>query len=205
MEIDSSIRTVIFDLDGTLYDKKGLACRMVCSLWWCLPLLLSERLARKKLDHQNYDTEEAFYTMFFDTMSRGHWWSASIARRWYENVYMPTMVQAIAGCSPCSRALDIMKICQEQGMQMVLFSDYGWEKEKLQVLGIDPSLFAFCLNAPLFGGLKPERVTIKKLLNHIGAKAQTSLFVGDRDDKDGKSAQVVGAQFYNIVKNECNK
>lgn len=201
MTINSSIKTVIFDLDGTLYSKKRLACRIVCRLWWSLPLLISERLTRKKLEHQNYGTEEAFYTVFFATMSRGHWWSTSIAQKWYENVYMPTMVRMIARyCPPCEQAIEIMKTCQKQGVPMVLFSDYGWEKEKLKGLGIDPSLFTYCLNAPSLGGLKPEKETITKLLSHIGAEPQSTLFVGDREDKDGKSAQVVGAQFLDITK-----
>lgn len=201
MTIDASIRTVIFDLDGTLYNKKGLACKMVCRLWWCLPLLVSERLTRKKMDCCHYGSEETFYTAFFTTMSRGHWWSAAIARRWYEKVYMPTMVQMISQHCPLNvRAQEMIRACQAQGVQMVLFSDYGWEKEKLQGLGIDSSVFAYCLNGPRMGGLKPEKETINRLMNYIGAVPQSTLFVGDREDKDGESARVVGARFVNITK-----
>ena len=42
----NGVQNVVLDLDGTLYDKTGLARRMVRRLWWCLPLLAAERLAQ---------------------------------------------------------------------------------------------------------------------------------------------------------------
>ena len=52
------IETVIFDLDGTLYDKTGLAKRVVKKLWWCLPLLAAERLARRNAHYVQFASEE---------------------------------------------------------------------------------------------------------------------------------------------------
>ena len=66
----NGVRSVVLDLDGTLYDKKGLARRMVRRLWWCLPLLAAERLARRNMHYVQYASEDEFFGAFFAYMSR---------------------------------------------------------------------------------------------------------------------------------------
>ena len=102
---------IIFDLDGTLYHKQGLVRRMILRLWWCLPLLISERIARKKIVTCAYDSPERFYEAFFQTMARGHWWNAKIAQRWYHTIYLPTMVRIIATHQPPNTAVIFAFIC----------------------------------------------------------------------------------------------
>ena len=92
----NGVKTVVFDLDGTLYDKSGLAGRMVRRLWWCLPMLASERLARRNMHYVHFASKEEFFGYFFATMARGHWWGPNSAAQWYEHVYLPAMVRLIA-------------------------------------------------------------------------------------------------------------
>ena len=61
----NGVQAVVFDVDGTLYDKRGLARKMVRHLWWSLPLLLSERLARRKMHFVQYPSGEEFFAAFF--------------------------------------------------------------------------------------------------------------------------------------------
>lgn len=194
--ISDTIQTVIFDLDGTLYNKKGLAHRMVRRLWWCLPLLMSERLARREAHQVQFDSEQEFFDAFFTAMARGHWWGKKVAEKWYHKVYIPAMVRLIARHHKARpEALALIEECKARGLKMAIYSDYGSVEDKLTALGIDQSQFALLVSAPELGALKPSKPCAEKVLQLLHADPKTTLFVGDRDEKDGASARAVGAQF----------
>jgi len=192
----SGVKTVVFDLDGTLYDKRGLAQRMVARLWWCLPMLAAERLARRNMHYVQYASEEEFFEAFFVTMARGHWWGPRVAAAWYNDIYMPTMVRLIRKYhKPRPEAMALIEEGKAQGLQMAIYSDYGGVEEKLDALGIDPELFDLKVAAPTFGALKPAEPCARRLLELLNADPETTLFVGDREEKDGATAKNVGARF----------
>lgn len=195
----NGIKTVVFDLDGTLYDKRGLAARMVSRLWWCLPLLAAERFARRNAHYVQFASEEEFFGWFFATMARGHWWGPAIARRWYQYVYLPTMVRLIRKYQPVRpEVVSLMEECKARGLQMVIYSDYGSVLEKLEALGVDTQPFALMVAAPQLGALKPSEHCARRVLEMVQAQPETTLFVGDREEKDGLSAKNVGARFWLI-------
>ena len=199
MKIPADCKTVIFDVDGTLYDKTGIAQKMVRRLWWCLPLLMAERLARKNMHYVQYASAEEFFGAFFYQMARGHWWGPKIAEEWYHYVYMPAMVRIIhKSYHPREDVMAIVEECRKRGLQMVVYSDYGSVIEKLEALGIDPSPFDLIISAPELGALKPSESCARRLLEMLEADPKTTLFVGDREDKDGASAKAVGAQFLKV-------
>ena len=196
LRVDADIQTVIFDLDGTLYDKRGLAGRMVTRLWWCLPLLAAERLARRNMHYVQFASEEEFFGYFFSTMARGHWWGPRIAEKWYKHVFLPTMVRLIHKYHTIRpEASTLLQLCKKRGLQMAIYSDYSSVVEKLEALGIDPSQFALLIAAPELGALKPCEPCARRVLEMLSADPKTTLFVGDREEKDGESAKAVGARF----------
>ncbi len=195
------LETVIFDLDGTLYDKKGLAKRVVKKLWWCLPLLAAERLARRNAHYVQFASEEEFFGAFFATMARGHWWGPRIAAEWYHRIYMPTMIKMIRKYHhPRPEVMALVDECRERGICMAIYSDYGSVVEKLEALGIDPNLFELRISAPELGALKPSEPCARRVMEMLQAVPETTLFVGDREEKDGASARNVGARFL-LIKN----
>lgn len=194
--IGKDIRTVIFDLDGTIYDKRGLAHRVVRRLWWCLPVLAAERLARRNMHYVQYASEEEFFHAFFTSMARGHWWNIDIAAAWYHTVYMPTMLRQIARHHhPRPETMALLDECERRGIRMAIYSDYGCVIEKLEALGINPQRFDLLVSAPQLGALKPSEPCVRRVMEMLEADPNTTLFVGDRDEKDGASARAVGAHF----------
>ena len=195
-DVLNGVQNVVLDLDGTLYDKTGLARRMVRRLWWCLPLLAAERLARKNMHYIQYASEEEFFGAFFRYMSRGHWWGVGVAATWYHTVYMPTMIRLIRRYHhPRPEMMALIEEAKAKGLTLAIYSDYGCVAEKLEALGIDPSQFELMISAPELGALKPSEPCARHVLELLQAKPETTLFVGDRDDKDGASARSVGARF----------
>jgi len=62
-------------------------------------------------------------------------------------------------------------------------------------LHIDPAQFDLLVAAPELGALKPSEPCARRVLEMLGARPETTLFVGDREEKDGESAKAVGANF----------
>lgn len=168
----NGVKAVVFDLDGTLYDKHGLARRLVRRLWWCLPLIIIDRVAR------------------------GACWRWIVRTRWHRHVYLATMVDLIA--QTCPRREEVVELAQEsraRGLKTAIWSDYGCIREKLVVLHIDAKLFDLLVSAPELGARKPSEQAAREVLSRLDAAPQETLFVGDRDDNDGASARAVGAKF----------
>ena len=168
----NGVNSVVLDLDGTLYDKRGLSKRMVRHLWWCLPLILVDRLAK------------------------GRMWRWIVSTRWHREVYLKTMVALIG--KHCPRREEVIELAQtahQMGLKTAIYSDYGAVEEKLSVLQVDISNFDLLITAPELGGLKPSKACAMQVLERMHAKPETTLFVGDRDEKDGEAARSVGAKF----------
>ena len=195
----NGVKTVVLDLDGTMYDKSGLAARMVRRLFWCLPLVMAERWARRNMHYTQYASEEEYNDAFFHFMARGHWWSAGIAETWYNTVYMPAMVRLIhRHHKPRKEVMELLEEAKSRGIKLAIYSDYGYVEEKLEALGIDPEPFELLIAAPQLGALKPSEPCARRLLEMLEADPETTLFVGDRDEKDGASARAVGAKFLKV-------
>ena len=89
----------------------------------------------------------------------------------------------------------MLEECSARGLQTAIYSDYGGVVEKLEALHIDPQQFDLIIAAPELGSLKPSEPCARRVLELLEAEPATTLFVGDRDEKDGASARAVGAQF----------
>ena len=190
-------KAVIFDLDGTLYDKKGLARRLIISQipYMGVGLLSSEREARKILRGKEFPDGEAFYREFFRTIGRGR----DIPRvpKWYNDYYMSSMVRILTrhyNAYPwVERTIFTLKT---KGIKVALLSDYGKVEEKLFALGLSPDLFDGGLfAAPDLGGLKPCPSPFLKVASSMGVAPGETVFVGDREDTDGDGARAAGMTF----------
>ena len=198
MSSQSQHKAIIFDLDGTLYDKKALARRLILSSL-CrgdLGFLRREQKARKKLRGSPFDSEEQFYEAFFQEFP-----NPVKARRWYFQRYMPMMVRILQKHYQLYAWVpEIVKQIQEQHVKVVIFSDYGCVSEKLQAIGFDPRWADALFDAPSLGGLKPCKESFAKLCEKMGVSPQECLMVGDREDTDGLGAAAVGMPFLLYVR-----
>ena len=183
--VSSVFMIYIFDLDGTLYNKKGLKIRMILRSLQAkhpISMLAMERSSRREIS--GIDTGNITYETLFEKMASRSGKSIESVRAWYESWYMPTMVDEIRRHFPLRPGI---KQCLEgfkaKGDRMAILSDYGCIREKLDALSI--------------GGYKPAPTVFKKTLKILGAEPQDCLMIGDRPERDGGSERV-GVRFLYI-------
>ena len=193
----AEIKAVIFDLDGTLYNKSHLHIHIILNqlLRGKLFILKREREVRAKLRGMHFESEEAFYDNFFKNIGKKN------ARNWYFDCYMPQMAKVLRKhyhLAPWVKEY-IMPL-REKGVKIVVFSDYGFVEEKLDAIGFERQWADYLFDAPSLGGLKPCRESFLGVCEKIGIEPQHCLMVGDRDDTDGAGAKSVGMQFAKVQK-----
>lgn len=195
--LKSDTKVVVFDLDGTLYSKRGMVKHMMLSAPFDWRMMLIERKTRQHLRGVWAGDEKSFYQLYFSTMAHGHLFSEQYAKRWYETRYMPLMVKVLQKWyKPVQWLLPFLQQCRQQGLRLVVLSDYGHTKEKIQALGLDEFLFDWVVSAPELGGLKPAPELMARVATTMGVLPQQCLLVGDREDTDGELAKSVNAPFY---------
>jgi FMN phosphatase YigB (HAD superfamily) len=189
-------KIVVLDLDGTLYSKHGMVKHMMASAILEWKMMLIERKTRKQLRGIWKGDKDSFYHMYFATMAQGHLFSQDYAKWWYETRYMPLMVKVIQKWhKPVEWLLPFVHQCKELGVRIVVLSDYGHAKEKIQALGLDESIFDWVISAPELGGLKPAAELMNRVAAKMGVQPHQCLVIGDRDDTDGELARSVNAPF----------
>ena len=201
-----SIDAVIFDLDGTMYNKASLARRIVSGELGRLGVLSREQAARKSLRGKYFGTGEAFYDAFFLEMADGNRFFAKFARFWYFHDYMPLMVRTLKYMYRTEDwAQDFVRDLRRAGKKVAVYSDYGCVEKKMKALGMPLELVDVIASAPDLGGLKPAKEPLMKVINKLGVKPERCLMIGDRDDTDGASARALNMQFMMIDNNTESK
>lgn len=201
MEISASIlrpeiKVVILDLDGTIYNKRGLGLRIFLNDLLESPLLAKERRVRKAMRGKWYGSQEAFYDAFFQQIIHHRLCTVSFVKWWYHTCYMPLMVNILKRhYTPRAWVVPFLEQCRKLNVRVVLLSDYGCVKEKLEALNINPQLFDWVVSAPELGGLKPASQLIDAVTGRMQVSPSQCLVIGDREDTDGAMARAAGAGF----------
>lgn len=191
-----SLDTIVLDLDGTLYNKRGFVARVIMGSLLRLHILVPERLTRRMFKGRYYGSEEAYLNAFFRGMGKWPTVSAGHARKWYFGEYMP-LQERILRCHFHKEQWieDILLTCRKKGIRVALLSDYDAAREKVVALGYDPSFFDYIVSSSQLGGLKPCGESMRKLIEMTGARPERSLVIGDKRKADGRAAERVGAMF----------
>ena len=192
----SSVDLVVLDLDGTLYNKRHLSLRMVMHALCDIRKMQAERHTRANMKGTYLGNKESFYATYFLRLSQMLNTSADSIQYWYEKRYMPQMVRLIGKHHHAGDwVMPFIQQCRSQGIKLVVLSDYGHAEDKLQALGLSPTLFDWVVSAPELGGLKPAPQLLHQVAQQMGVTVEKCLVIGDREDTDGAMARATGAQF----------
>ena len=175
---------VFFDLDGTLYDKRGLSARLIWAALRrgrpCLRLLSLERRIRRALAGQKAGFED-----LFEGIAAKAGLPVEEVRSWYNEWYMPAMIAALSHYRPNESVMAKARMFKAAGAKVAILSDYGCVREKFEALGGDPAIFDALLDAPSLGGFKPCPDMFRTACASLGADPARCALVGDRPDTDG--------------------
>ena len=193
-----SIRGIIFDVDGTLYEQKAVRLGMALLLFrfyllhpWRIRELWGLALFRKIRENRHFlavPMPEQIAAVSKKIGLPAERLQGTIQKWMFEK---PLPLIAKHARQP---VLTFLHRMQTEGKRIIIYSDYAPE-EKLQVLGIVPDAVFFPGKAGI-NALKPSREGMQSILRAVSLPAEQLLFLGDREEKDGESARMVGIPFF---------
>ncbi|MCQ2225651.1 MAG: HAD family hydrolase [Paludibacteraceae bacterium] len=197
----SRVKAVVFDFDGTLYNKSYFPLWLLLRNPLQVPSMKAERKTRKEMKNMDLGSGEAFNSYFYESMGKKQGRSAAEAKVWFNDFYLAEFLRILKKhYQPYPNIPKVLEKLGDLELKTAVFSDYSRTDERLEALGLSVSDFGYCYSAPDMGGLKPTPRLIREIVDEMQIDGSEVLVVGDRVDTDGESAFAVNGQFIQIVK-----
>ncbi|WP_370673975.1 HAD family hydrolase [Pleomorphomonas sp. PLEO] len=190
-----SIRLVVFDVDGTLYDQKSLRLRMLTDLvshtlasrsLTTLRVLRAYRQLREKIgDEEVQDFDDILLDR---TSQKARIDKAKIAALVHE--WMERRPLAHIGACLCPHIEDLFVALKRRDKLIGVFSDYPAE-DKLRAMGLKADFIVSATDAGV-GILKPNPRGLEVIMAAACVGPQETIMIGDRADRDGEAARRAG-------------
>jgi FMN phosphatase YigB (HAD superfamily) len=188
-------QALIFDLDGTLYDAKYITLRFLAACPLDIRLIGAERRVRRDFAGSDFASAKAYYTAFFDALSRQTGRHPAFLRQWYFDCYMAAMLRILKRFYHARTGTVALFEALHGAIPFAVYSDYPLVDERLRALGIDPLLVDKRYGPEDFGAQKPAARPFRCIAEDLGCEPAAVLVVGDRDDTDGAGAGAAGMRF----------
>jgi len=189
---------VIFDLDGTLYDKKRIALYSMLKQWKTLYILNHSNKIRRELKGRDFENKENYFNYFYSRIAEKTSMSEKEVEQWYISSFYPGFIHILKKHYRAQKNMNQLLDAISEKIPMAVFSDYGCVDERLDALNIDRNLFKMSGGSEDYGVLKPSARPLLHIASQLGISAEKILVVGDRTDTDGKAAEKAGMMFYHI-------
>jgi len=194
----SSIKGIIFDFDGTLFDNILIPFYLIAAWPFDLCRIRKERLIRKRFAGSDYSSPEEYYDAFFAALGKACFCSPQRIRSWYFFHYMPRMVHVLKkhykfrpGVKELFQHYD-----SRNNPRVAIYSDYPFLRERLEAMGLSPGPDIHLYGPESFGAQKPAVGPFLKIAANLGAAPEEVLVIGDREETDGLGAFRAGMHFF---------
>lgn len=187
---------IIFDFDGTLYDSKYFALRLIAAGLPDIFKIRAERRARKALTGRDFGSAEPYFKEFFALQSRFCSRSPDYLRNWYFTRYMPLMIGVLGRFYPARPGS--AEIFAALRRPVAVYSDYPFLRERIAAIGLNPDSCGKLYGPDSFGAQKPALRPFLAIAADLGCAPETITVVGDRDDTDGAGAAAAGMGYIKI-------
>lgn len=199
----NGIKAVIFDFDGTLYDKKGMSRSVILKNIFHLKMLFATRKVCTSFRGKDFGDKEKLFSELFAQIAKKASITTEKARKWYYGNYVGSMISILQkSYNMRPKTKDVISELHKKGILVILYSDYGMCEERVAAIGFKPSDFDKLYSSSEFGGLKPCEKSYKKMLAENDLSADEILFVGDSDECDGECAKRSGSKFFSVKSDE---
>lgn len=181
----SSIKVLVWDLDGTLYReipeiKNGIHANAIACI--SRARAVSKSQAEELFEKTYQKLGSSTQTLIHLGVERAY----VLSGEWYADVQLKflkpdkKLVKTLAGLK------NFRQFINTNGARSSTV-------KKLKRLGLKPSTFEkIFTNADMFGVLKPELLPFEKMLKYTGLPASAHLMIGDRDRTDLAPAKKLG-------------
>lgn len=195
----SSVKIVIFDVDGTLYDQRKLRMYMLIELLQYYFLHPRQLRDLKILRDFRREREKHAFDTVANIEAAQYNWCALASGVSTEKVY--SVVQKWIYKAP----LRYIRYCQypgvselfenisRRGIKIAVFSDYPAE-EKLDALGLHACCIV-CSTDRDVDRLKPNSRGLLHISQILRVPVKQCLFIGDRNSHDGECARRAGMPY----------
>jgi phosphoglycolate phosphatase/putative hydrolase of the HAD superfamily len=195
----STIRAVIFDVDGTLYDQRKLRRKISLEM---LKFLLAHPTGLSDLkilwDFRKAREKNA-YLIEGEIEKKQFEWGAKASNVSVEKVrqvvqywmFTRPLFYLGACCHPGAR--DLFSKLKEKRIPIGIFSDYP-AQDKLQALALEVDIMVSATDVDI-SRLKPDPKGLIVTASKLNTPVKECLFIGDRDDKDGECARQAGMPY----------
>lgn len=193
------IKLVIFDVDGTLYHQQGLRKKMLKALlshYLVRPHKIREleiirqfRKEREKMAGQTVkNLEKAQYEWCAQKTNFPEEEIRKVVGKWIFQYPNPLLSQYIY-----CHLKEFFDYLPRQNIKIAVFSDYD-AHDKLKALDLKADLVVSATDTEI-DRLKPDPEGIYYILKKLHISPEQTLFIGDRDDRDGECARNAGINY----------
>jgi putative hydrolase of the HAD superfamily len=191
------IQLVVFDVDGTLYDQRGLRLRMLREMLLAsirsrdidfIRILRTYRHIREQLGearHEDFERELTSRTAALVGCSERQVQAA--AREWLERRPLRHLIHYRFPQLP-----ELFRRLRQQGKRIGIFSDYP-AREKLAALQLDADVMV-CAGDADVRVLKPHPRGLQVLMARAAVNPAQTIMIGDRPERDGEVAHAANVR-----------
>ena len=193
------IKGIIFDFDGTIFDNAYIAMRLIAACPIDILPVYGERLVRSRFAGQDFSSPEIYHREFFNELGKVCLSSPKRMRSWYFDRYMPRMIRVLKKhFKPRQGIAEVLRRVQSQesSLQLAIYSDYPFLKERMTSLGLFPSEKILLYGPDSFGAQKPAVRPFLQIAGDLRLPPGEILVIGDREETDGLGAFNAGMHFF---------
>ena len=171
-------KLIILDLDGTLYYQVPLRFCM------CIELMLYYAIHLRKIAElfMIYKLRKSYED---GVLEHGN----SVIEYWMQEKPLRYI-----SFFRDKKLLSLIRRLQERGVKIAIYSDFP-VTHKIKALPDLTTDYDFCAADSVIQCLKPDPAGLKDILQITGESPETSLFIGDRYEKDGRCAENAGVDY----------
>jgi HAD superfamily hydrolase (TIGR01549 family) len=191
------IRLVAFDVDGTLYDQRGLRSCMLREMIQAairtrdirfIHILRAYRRIREELgDSLQEDFEQELVARTGAMVGCSQEQVQSTAEEWLERRPLRHLIRY-----RYPRLPELFRGVRKQGKKIGIFSDYP-ARRKVEALGLDADFIVSARDEDV-RVLKPHARGLHVLMSRAAANPAQTILIGDRPERDGLAAQAANVR-----------
>jgi len=196
------IKGVIFDFDGTLYKKVGIAFNLVKEYLPDTFNILRERAIRRRFKGCDYPNPEEYLNAFFNDLGKKCSWTPEKTREWYFTRYMPRYAimlkkhyRSRKGAKEILQFLD----SPDSPLKAAIYSDYPLLKDRMEAIGLSCPQRIRLYSSHTFGAQKPAARPLLQIAEDLNLKPHEILVIGDNRKADGQGAKNAGMRYFHII------